>query len=204
MPQKAHILVVHGSHLTREYFVRALSARGFRVTSHGNGRTALQALLRSGRRAPHAILCGLSLPDMTGLSFISRLRSLPRTPHTALLLLSAFANAGQIVRAFDTGAHDLLSQEMDIDLMAAKLSVHTNAVQTIRGLAQRLHLTRRSRADKQLSASESSPRNAVTRRHDAALTLPYRVDECVVNELVTRTERSVQDRRRLGRLLGAY
>jgi len=92
-----------------------LRARGYQVSSSGNGRAALA---EAARRPPDAVLLDLGLPDLDGTELIRRLRSWTAVP---VLVLSGRAGSGDKIGALDAGADDYVTKPFSMEELLARL-----------------------------------------------------------------------------------
>lgn len=79
------ILLIDDSSIIRSVFRSALERDGFAVLEAGDGQEALAIL---DGRAISAVVCDICMPNMGGLDFLKRLRSIDRYRFTPLLVLS--------------------------------------------------------------------------------------------------------------------
>lgn len=103
-----HILIVDDHAIVREGLVRILegTGRGWRVDEATSGFQALEWLRR--HDAALAIV-DLSMPGMSGLDLIARLRS--EFPRLRVLVLSMHAEEQYALRAFRAGAHGYVTKD---------------------------------------------------------------------------------------------
>jgi two-component system, OmpR family, KDP operon response regulator KdpE len=92
-----------------------LRARGYQVSSSGDGR---DALAEAARRPPDAVLLDLGLPDMDGNEVIRRLRGWTAVP---VLVLSGRAGSGDKIGALDAGADDYVTKPFSMEELLARL-----------------------------------------------------------------------------------
>lgn len=108
LPAGLRILVVDDHAIVREGVVRILgnAAPDADVRQAPNGFAALEAL----RAAPaDVVIADLSMPGMTGLDLIRRLRA--EHPRTAVLVLSMHGEEQYALRAFKSGANGYLTKD---------------------------------------------------------------------------------------------
>ena len=92
-----------------------LRARGYDVETVGDGRSALQVVEE---RMPDAIILDLGLPDLDGLSVLTRLRRSYRVP---VVILSARHETDDKVEALDEGADDYVTKPFDMEELMARV-----------------------------------------------------------------------------------
>ncbi|HJV89859.1 MAG TPA: response regulator [Holophagaceae bacterium] len=104
------LLLVEDKDSFRRLLEQALVGSAFEVTATGDPREALQAL----DQGPFDVLAtDLRLPGLSGLELIHRAKRIQ--PGLRVLLMSAFAEAKDIVEAMQAGADDFLPKPFDLD-----------------------------------------------------------------------------------------
>jgi DNA-binding response OmpR family regulator len=106
------VLVVDDDPGTCETFSTALRAAGYSVTIVVSGVDALSCLRASDF---DAAVIDLRLPDMSGMTILSSLRTTNRS--CAFILISAFLTTRVTVEAMRLGACDVLEKPIDIDAL---------------------------------------------------------------------------------------
>ncbi len=137
------LLLVDDHTIVREGVRRILEplGAGWSITEAG---TAFQALecLRNARF--HLAIVDLSLPGMSGLDLVRRLKS--QTPETAVLVLSMHAEEQYAIRAFKAGANGYLTKDgAAAELLAAVRKVADGGAYITPNMAEQvvLQLNRR-------------------------------------------------------------
>ncbi|HEV2875439.1 MAG TPA: response regulator [Thermoleophilaceae bacterium] len=97
---------------------RRLSRRGYTVVTAADGRTALEAVLRT---RPHAVVLDRVMPSMSGEEVCAALKLDERTASIPIVLLSAQASEREIVEGFKIGADDYLTKPFDLDELDERL-----------------------------------------------------------------------------------
>ena len=92
-----------------------LRARDYEVETAGDGRSALQIV---DERMPDVILLDLGLPDLDGVSVLTRLRSFTRVP---VIVVSARSESDDKVEALDLGAVDYITKPFSIEELMARV-----------------------------------------------------------------------------------
>jgi two-component system cell cycle response regulator len=82
---------------------------------------AAEALYRGADNAYELIIVSLGLADYDGLRLCSQLRSIERTRHTPLLLLSDFEDRKRVLRGLDLGVNDYLVRPIDKNEIIARV-----------------------------------------------------------------------------------
>ncbi len=110
----ASILLVEDDEELRTSLAASLSGR-YRVEAVGDGRSALR---RWSAARPDVIILDLGLPDLDGLSVISRVRSEAATP---ILVLTARDREDDKVEALERGADDYVTKPFGMAELRARL-----------------------------------------------------------------------------------
>jgi DNA-binding NtrC family response regulator len=103
------ILLVEDKHELRLMLTTALTADGFQVTEAASGEEAFQQL-QTGEFA--AVLTDLKLPNQDGLGVLGSAREL--SPHTPVIIMTAYGSIEQAVRAMKEGAYDFIQKPLDL------------------------------------------------------------------------------------------
>lgn len=138
MKEGLHVLVVDDEVQIRRFLKISLEASGYQVSECATGREALEkaALLR-----PDLIILDLGLPDMDGVTVITRLREWTQTP---VIILSVRDADSDKVAALDAGADDYLTKPFSVAELTARLRV------AIRHIAPEPEVTRFRSGDLQI------------------------------------------------------
>ena len=101
------------------YILRFLLERhGFLVELATDGRQALQRLQDP---PPDMVLLDIMLPYHDGLEVLGQLRTLPGWDTLPVLMLTAKAREGDVVRALDLGADDYVTKPFQPDEVLARI-----------------------------------------------------------------------------------
>jgi two-component system KDP operon response regulator KdpE len=111
------VLIVEDDEETRAAIGRELAARGYRIDTAPDGRTALR---RWEAQRPDVVLLDLGLPDMDGLVIISHIRREAMTP---IVILSGRYEEREKVEALERGADDYVTKPFGVDELHARLRV---------------------------------------------------------------------------------
>lgn len=144
------IMVVDDHAVVREGLVRILESkeRGWGVAEAGNG---FQALEQMKREPADVVIVDLSMPGMSGIDLIRRLRS--EHPHTRVMVLSMHAEEQYALRAFKAGAAGYLTKDRASDeLVNAVCKVAAGGAYVTASLAERVV--------QQLNGMSAAPRHA--------------------------------------------
>ena len=190
------ILIVDDHAIVREGLVRILegTGRGWQVAEATTGFQALEWLRRND--AALAIV-DLSMPGMSGLELIARLRK--EFPRLRVLVLSMHAEEQYALRAFQAGAHGYVTKDRaSTELVEAVVKVAGGGVYVTASLAERVV--------QQLNGATATPRHAqlsnreidVLRRIVAGQRLSDIADELHLSiKTISTHKRRIQDKLQL-------
>ncbi|MBP8645954.1 MAG: sigma-54-dependent Fis family transcriptional regulator [Syntrophobacteraceae bacterium] len=119
---RAKILVVDDERSMREFLEIMLQKDGYSVQTAANGQEALDRI----RQGPFdLVITDIRMEPVGGLEVLKRCKQL--SPHTVVIIISAYASTETAVAAMNEGAYDYLPKPFNIDEMRA---VIRNALQT--------------------------------------------------------------------------
>jgi len=104
----AHILIVDDELSMRELLEMMLVREGYTVSTAETGRQAFQQIES---KFFDLILCDIRLGDISGLDILRKSRAV--SPHTIVIMISAYATAENAVEAMNDGAYDFLPKPFD-------------------------------------------------------------------------------------------
>ena len=104
------ILVTDDEDKLRSLLARIIRAEGFAVEEAADAKSGLQML--SGKTFD-VILCDVKLPDANGVDLVKKLRE--TAPASEVILLTAYGNIPDGVRAIQQGAFDYITKGNDND-----------------------------------------------------------------------------------------
>ncbi len=110
-------LLIDADRPTRRLLSVVLEPHHYKICEAGDGQTGLKEAVA---RQPDVIILDPSLPDMDGLTVLSRLREWNRTP---ILFLSAQNGENIKVAALDGGANDYMTKPFSSHELLARLRV---------------------------------------------------------------------------------
>ena len=116
-PAKPRVLVVEDEFALRRLLRLCLQRNGFDVTESATGDEGLAALENE---SFDAVLLDMSLPDMNGLSVLTRFREWSQTP---VLALSESTSDNQKITVLDSGANDYITKPFSTGELLARLRV---------------------------------------------------------------------------------
>ncbi len=106
-----------------------LRAAGYTVQLQDSGVRALEEIHSN---PPELILLDINMPGIDGYEICARLKADPLTASIPVLFLSALADAGDIVKAFEAGGQDFISKPFRPEEMLARVKTHL----ALRGLQE--------------------------------------------------------------------
>ena len=117
-----HVLVVDDERTTRMAISEALAATGYEATPASTAEEALRWLART-----HfdAVILDMNLPGVySGLDVLEQAEVV--APHTAFIVLTAYASAESAIMALRVGAHDYLRKpaSLEVILTAVREAIH--------------------------------------------------------------------------------
>jgi len=125
---RAKILVVDDEPRNTKLVEAILSREGYRVSSAGNGKDALQAVadLR-----PDLVLLDVMMPDTDGFSVAAQLKAGRDTRNIPIIMVTSLDDRASKLRALDSGAEEFLTKPLD----RAELIVRTRNLLRLKELA---------------------------------------------------------------------
>jgi two-component system KDP operon response regulator KdpE len=111
------VLVVEDDQETRRALARELGARGYAIDEAPDGATALR---RWEAHRPDIVLLDLGLPDIDGLTLVTRFRREAATP---IVILSGRYEEREKVEALERGADDYVTKPFGVAELHARLRV---------------------------------------------------------------------------------
>jgi|GEM_PF-1521320 CheY-like chemotaxis protein len=130
----ATILCVEDEADLRSDICEELVAAGYTVDEASNGREALD-LLRE--RRFDLVLCDVTMPQMSGLELLRRVRQEPSLGDLPFVFLTALAGRQDIIAGKAAGVDDYLTKPIDFDLMLITIAARLDQVARIRGTRPR-------------------------------------------------------------------
>jgi len=128
------VLVVDDEISMREFLEIMLSQEGYEVSVASTGEEGFR-MFREGE--PDVIVTDVKMPGMSGLDLIREIHSV--NPHVPIIAITAYASAGDALRAVREGAYDYLSKPFQVEDLRI---VIRNALETKRLRRENLDLRR--------------------------------------------------------------
>lgn len=114
----AEILVVEDEVAIAENIVALLAARGYTVSSVGDGYEAIELARKT---PPDLVLLDVVLPRLSGFEICKLLRDDPRTSKAKIIMVTGLDRGGDVEKAFAVGADDYLVKPFDTDRLLKKI-----------------------------------------------------------------------------------
>ena len=116
VPEQINVLLVDDEAPFREAVARRLVKRGFHIDQAGGGEEALQRLDQG---TTHVVVLDVKMPDMDGLTTLSRIKE--KRPGVEVILLTGQACAQDGVVGIMSGAFDYLTKPVELEHLAGKI-----------------------------------------------------------------------------------
>ena len=113
---KEQILVVDDDPDILQFVRMNLELEGFDVVTAEGGRDALEM---ARNRPPELVLLDVMMPELDGLTVLSKLRSSPVTANVPVIVLTAKALAEDRVKGLDLGADDYITKPFEVEELVA-------------------------------------------------------------------------------------
>jgi DNA-binding response OmpR family regulator len=108
------ILVVDDNELNLDLISKILELEGYEVATASCGDVALQKM---DIFKPDLFLLDVMMPDMDGFELCRRLRQLPVSMNTPVIMLTAASGEEDRIMAKKVGANDLLGKPFNMDML---------------------------------------------------------------------------------------
>ena len=118
---RASILVVDDTLENLRLLASMLNGQGYEVRPVTNGKQALQAIERD---PPDLILLDISMPEMDGYEVCRRLMAMEHRRDIPVIFLTALAETGSRVQAFNVGGVDYITKPFQLEEVFARIRTH--------------------------------------------------------------------------------
>jgi two-component system, OmpR family, phosphate regulon response regulator PhoB len=126
----ALVLVVDDEPAQRALLSYNLEAAGFRVLTAQDGE---EALLMIAEEAPDVILLDWMLPRVSGIEVCRQIRTRPEAQASAVIMVSARSEEGDLVRGLETGADDYITKPYSVTELLARVRANLRRVRPAQG-----------------------------------------------------------------------
>lgn len=137
--ERPHILIVEDNAAIRRFLFETLAGH-YRVTTAADGIAGEQQALAE---MPDLIISDVMMPNMSGDQLVAKLRTYPQLEQTAIVMLTARADADLRLRLLQSGAQDYLLKPFSTAELLARLN-NLLTMQQARRTLQRLATTQES------------------------------------------------------------
>ena len=118
MSERPLVLVADDDSDIRELVTYRLTRSGYDVIGAADGEEAFEL---AASRQPDLCVLDVMMPKLDGLELTRRLRALPATAATPVILLTARSQEDDVARGFDAGADDYLRKPFSPDELGARV-----------------------------------------------------------------------------------
>ena len=118
---KGNIMVVDDQPANLKLLEDMLGRQGYRVRSFPRGRLAVAAALQ---HPPDLILLDITMPEMNGYEVCKLLKSDQKLSRIPVIFLSALGEAGDKVKAFQSGGVDYVTKPFHLEEVQARVETH--------------------------------------------------------------------------------
>ncbi|MEJ5308171.1 MAG: response regulator [Anaerolineae bacterium] len=115
---EGRVLLIEDHDGNRELLSKQFIKEGLEVAEATNGADGVKI---AARFMPQVILINTTLPDMSSLEVIRRLREINRTKHTFLMLFGDEENREERLASLESGANDFIDSPLDPELVALRV-----------------------------------------------------------------------------------
>jgi CheY-like chemotaxis protein len=130
------ILIAEDDAVSRRILERLLHKWGHEVIATVDGEAAWDVMRQPG--APSLAILDVMMPGIDGLELCRRLRQLPNSNPTYIILLTANAGVREIVKGIEAGADDYLTKPYDSEELCVRVQVGMRIVELQTNLAERV------------------------------------------------------------------
>jgi len=117
-PAEHSVLVVDDNDDIREMFVARLRQEGFRARGASSGAGALREIAAD---LPSLVLLDVSMPEMSGLEVLARVRETHDPVQLPVVMVTARSESEDIVEALGLGANDYVTKPIDLPVVLARV-----------------------------------------------------------------------------------
>jgi DNA-binding NtrC family response regulator len=193
---QSNILVVDDEPTQRQLICRVLENKlGYVPIAMEGGQQAIDYVISAQSPQPEAILLDLSMPEVSGMDVIRKLR--PLCPNLPIIVLTIYGDIEKAVAAMKAGATDFLAKPVAHE----RLRTSINNALKINALSEEVNRLRRSRHGKVMwgdiigeSPALRKARDTALRAADSSVPILLEGESGVGKELFARAIHSSSDR----------
>lgn len=151
------ILIVDDVDTNRFVLRDIIKEMGYQPVLAENG---VQALRIVDHLWPQLIILDIAMPEMDGYEFCEIMKKDPKTRDIPIIFISAFDNAQDVVKGFNTGGEDYITKPFLPEIVKARVGLHLKLYETNRELSESNRLLQAS-ISKQLQQIELEKKNVL-------------------------------------------
>src|SRR6516162_6303596 len=118
MRERPLILVVDDVPDNVDILQMRLESRGYEVATAGDGAEALE---KTRALQPDLLLLDIMMPKIDGIEVVKRLKADPRLPFIPVILVTAKADASDVIAGLESGGDDYLTKPVDHAALSARV-----------------------------------------------------------------------------------
>jgi two-component system, NtrC family, sensor kinase len=126
------VLIADDDFTTRRLLQSYLEKWGHEVTAAKSGSEALELFERGDYSI---VVTDWSMPEVDGIELIGRIRSIPRAGYVYIVLVTARAQAEDVVQGIEAGADDFVAKPFDRDELRARIRAGERIVSSLQTIA---------------------------------------------------------------------
>jgi len=118
------MLIIDDSKAMRTFLAFTAQELSFATTEAGDGREALNLLIRNDPREPFDVaLVDWEMPRMNGLEFVQAVRRNQDFAGLKLLMITTFNSMERVSEAIEAGANDFLMKPVTKEMLVEKMQI---------------------------------------------------------------------------------
>jgi len=118
------MLIIDDSKAMRTFLAHIAREMSFSITEAGDGREALNVLIRNDPREPFDVgLVDWEMPCMNGLEFVQAVRRNRDFAGLKLMMITTLNSMDRIAQAIEAGADDFLMKPVTKEMLGEKLQI---------------------------------------------------------------------------------
>ena len=131
--QKPLILIVDDDRFMRVSFQDSLNKAGFMTATAQDG---ISAIASYKNLRPDMVLLDLLMPGMDGFDICRKIRAIPGSTYTPVLIVTGHSDTEAIHGAFEAGTTDFIAKPVNPDLLVYRVNYMLRASRSMQNLAE--------------------------------------------------------------------